>query len=267
MTAIRKEDLVRFENKKAIVTGASRGIGRGIVERLAREGADVLIDGRDERALTQAVDEMRSAGLNVSALAGDVTQDHHIEALVAHAMDTWGRIDILCNNAAFSDAGPVLDLTREQWDRVLAVALTAPFLLSQAVTRHMVAAGGGVILNISSIAAHGADQNVSYAAAKSALLSITRDFAKELGPQGVRCVAVSPGWVDTPMMEEHTPPEMLQKLREGFTRVPMRRLIRVEEVVALCAFAVSDEASGITGCELLVDGGMIADLHVLPTLG
>ncbi|HWI71020.1 MAG TPA: SDR family oxidoreductase [Baekduia sp.] len=260
------KDIMRFDNKTAIVTGGSRGIGRGIVERLAREGAEVLIDGRDATALTLAVKELRAEGLNVSSMAGDVTQDGHIEALVARALDAWGRIDILCNNAAFSDPGTVLDLSRQQWDRVLAVALTAPFFLSQAVARHMVEAGRGVILNVSSVAAHGADDNVNYAAAKSALLSVTRDFAKELGPKGVRCVAISPGWVDTPMVAEHTPPEMLRTLREGFTRVPLRRLITIDEVTALCAFAASDEASAITGCELLVDGGMVADLHVLPTL-
>jgi NAD(P)-dependent dehydrogenase (short-subunit alcohol dehydrogenase family) len=258
---------MRFSDKTAIVTGGSRGIGRGIAGRLAREGAQVLIDGRDQAALQAAVDELRAEGLAVSGLTGDVTQDHHVDALVDRAMELWGRIDILCNNAAFSDPGLVLDLRREQWDRVLTVALTAPFFLSQAVARHMAEAGRGVILNVSSVAAHGADNNVSYAAAKSALLSITRDFAKELGPKGVRCVAISPGWVDTPMMAEHTPPSMLQTLREDFTRVPLRRLVTIEEVVALCTFAASDEASAVTGCELLVDGGMVADLHVLPTLG
>ncbi|HWI74888.1 MAG TPA: SDR family oxidoreductase [Baekduia sp.] len=258
---------MRFDGKTAIVTGGSRGIGRGIVERLGGEGAEVLIDGRDERALDQAVDEMRAAGLDVTALAGDVTQEGHIEALAAHAMKIWGRIDILVNNAAFSDPGPVLELSRAQWDRVLAVALTAPFLLSQAVARHMVGAGSGVILNITSIACHGATNSVNYSAAKTALLSVTRDFATELGPMGVRCVAVSPGWIDTPMMAEHNPPELVERLRSDFARVPLRRLVNVDEVVALCAFAASDEASAITGCELLVDGGMRADLHVLPTLG
>ena len=258
---------MRFEDTSAIVTGGSRGIGRGVAARLAREGARVLIDGRDPDALSQAVGELRGEGLDVHGLAGDVTSDSHVQHLVEYAIDTWGRIDTLVNNAAFSDAAPVLELRREQWDRVFAVAVTAPFLLAQASARHMVKAGRGVILNISSISAHGADGNVSYAAAKAALLSITRDFATELGPKGVRCVAISPGWVDTPMLDLYTPPESLERLRQGgIERIPLRRMLRIDEVSALCAFAASDEASGVTGCELRVDAGVLASLYMLPTL-
>jgi len=258
---------MRFDDKTAIVTGGSRGIGRGVAERLAREGARVLIDARDPRELSRAVAELRGDGLDVHGLPGDVTSDSHIQQLVEYAIDKWGRIDTLVNNAAFSDAAPALELRREQWDRVFAVAVTAPFLLAQASAHHMVAAGRGVILNISSVSAHGADGNISYSAAKAALLSITRDFATELGPKGVRCIAISPGWVDTPMLDRYTPPEMLRRLRQGgIERVPLRRMMTIDEVTALCAFAASDEASGMTGCELRVDGGLLASLYVMPTL-
>ena len=227
----------------------------------------MIVTGRDAAALERAGDDMRDTGHSVWTEAGDVTDDSYVERLVAGAIERWGHVDVLCNNAAFSDPATFLELSREQWDRVIGVALTAPFVLSQRVARHIVEAGRGVILNISSIAAHGADGNTNYAAAKTGLLSLTRDIAAELGPSGVRCVAVSPGWVDTPMMEEHIPGEMLEALRSGkFDRVPIGRLITIEEVAATCAFLASDEASGITGCEVLVDGGMVNTLHVIPTL-
>jgi NAD(P)-dependent dehydrogenase (short-subunit alcohol dehydrogenase family) len=258
---------LRFEGKTAIVTGGSRGIGRGIAERLADEGAEVMITARNAGPLDEAAKEMSAGGRVIVPQTGNVASEADLDRLVEAAMERWGRIDVLFNNAAFSEAEAFLELRRDKWDRVIAAGLTAPFALSQRVARHMVAAKSGVIVNIASIAAHGADGSVAYATAKTGLLALTKDIAAELAADGVRCVAVSPGWVDTPMMEQFTPPELMQTLRDGgFDRVPLRRLITVDEVVATCAFVASDEASGMTGCEVLVDGGLVNSLYVAPTI-
>jgi 3-oxoacyl-[acyl-carrier protein] reductase len=130
----------------------------------------------------------------------------------------------------------------------------------------MVRAGGGAIVNIASIDGHGADGAASYGVAKAGLVHLTKNIAVELGTHGVRCNSISPGYVLTPMVESTTTPELLERMRTAFHRVPIGRTLAVEEVAAACAFLASDEASGITGIDVAVDGGTLADLHILPSL-
>jgi NAD(P)-dependent dehydrogenase (short-subunit alcohol dehydrogenase family) len=258
---------MRFEGKTAIVTGGSRGIGRGIAEHLLAEGAEVMITGRDQNVLERTATEIASDNRVVIPIAGDISEEQHREDLTDAAMERWGRIDALFNNAAFAAAETFLEVSLSHWDRMIACALTAPFALSQRVSRHMVKAGRGVIVNITSVSAHGANGEVSYSAAKTGLLALTRDIAAELGPAGIRCVAVSPGLVDTRMMEEYFSPAVMDGLRkDSFDRAPLGRVIKVAEVAETCLFAASDQASGVTGCEILVDGGLINSLHIAPTL-
>jgi len=253
---------MKFTGRTALVTGSSRGIGKAVALRLAQDGAHVAIVGRTAADLDATVLELTQAGLSVVGIMGDVTSGDEIDRIVDTVIADRGSIDILVNNAATADSAPFLELTREQWERILHSNLTSPFLMAQTVARHMVREGSGVIVNISSISAHGADGMPNYSAAKAGLHSLTRDIASELAPAGVRCITVTPGWVETELVSESVTPEMLHALRTDFRRVPMKRLLRVEEVANVVALAASDEASGVTGCEFVVDGGTLASLYV-----
>ncbi|WP_368680759.1 SDR family NAD(P)-dependent oxidoreductase (plasmid) [Rhodococcus opacus] len=256
---------MKLDGRTALVTGGSRGIGKAIAHRLAREGAHVTIVGRTASSVEATLAEMSAGGLSCAGVVGDVTEPSDIERIVDTVVAQHGTIDILCNNAAAADSAPFLEMTRDQWERILHTNLTSPFLMAQAAARHMVGQRRGVIVNISSISAHGADSMPNYSAAKAGLHSLTRDIATELAPLGVRCVTVTPGWVETELVAESMTPEMLETLRHNFQRVPMKRLLHVEEVAGIVAMVASDDASGVTGSEVVVDGGTLADLHVNAT--
>ena len=257
----------RLQGKTAIITGASRGIGLAIARRFRSEGARVLMTARSENELCAAVAELEPLGQNALFLAGDLADPDEPARIVAEARHRWDHIDVLVNNAGIDHEAPFLEITPEGWVHTLAVMLTAPFRLSQLVGREMVQAGSGAIVNICSIDGRAADgPYASYDVAKAGLLMLTRNVAVELGPQGVRCNSVSPGWVLTPMVESGTPPQVLAEMKHNFARVPIKRLITAEEVAAACAFLASDDASAITGADLTVDGGTEADLYVLASL-
>jgi NAD(P)-dependent dehydrogenase (short-subunit alcohol dehydrogenase family) len=256
----------RFEGKTAIITGGSAGIGLAIAARLATEGAEVLLTGRRPEQLEAAAAELVAQGARVHSLAGDVSAADAPQQIVEAALSRWSRIDVLVNNAGVAHEATFLEIDQEVWDYDLQVMLTAPFRISQHVGREMVKTGGGAIINLASIDGHGADGAASYGVAKAGLIQLTRNIAVELAPHGVRCNSVSPGYVITPMVTSTTTPELLAQMRTSFHRVPLGRTLTVEEVAAACAFLASDEASGITGIDLIVDGGTVADLHIIPSL-
>jgi NAD(P)-dependent dehydrogenase (short-subunit alcohol dehydrogenase family) len=256
----------RFDGKTAIVTGGSAGIGLAVAARLASEGADVLITGRRPGQLEAAVVDLTAQGARVHALAGDVSAPDAPARIVEAALSRWSRIDVLVNNAGIGNEAAFLEIDPEVWNYDLQVMLTAPFRISQRVGREMVSTGGGAIVNLASIDGHGADGAASYGVAKAGLIQLTRNIAVELAPHGIRCNSVSPGYVVTPMVTATTTPELLAQMRTSFDRVPLGRTLTVEEVAAACAFLASDEASGITGIDLVVDGGTLADLHIIPSL-
>lgn len=257
----------RFEGKTAIVTGGSKGLGRTIAGRLAAEGAEVLIGGRKEDDLKQAVAELEADGGSAWWLAGDVADPAVCEGLIEAALERWGRLDVLVNNAGVFDEATFLEIELENWNFVLDVMLKAPFVLSQRAGRAMVENGGGAIVSLSSIDGHDVDGPfTSYSVAKAGLMQLTKNIAVELGDRGVRANTVSPGWALTPMVEAATDAEELEMMKNDFRRVPMKRMVMPEEVAAAVCFLASDEASGITGTDLVVDCGTIADLYILPTL-
>lgn len=257
----------RFEGKAAIVTGGSKGLGRAIAGRLAAEGAEVLLAARDGEDLERAVAEIEAAGGSAWSLRGDVAETGFCERLIDAALERWGRIDVLVNNAGVFDEAPLLEIEEANWDFVLDVMLKAPFLLSRQAAKSMVEHGGGAIVSIASIDGHAVDGPfASYSVAKAGLLQLSKNIAVELGPQGVRSNTVSPGWALTPMVEAATDAEELERMKHDFKRVPLRRMVTPEEVAATVCFLASEEASGITGADLVVDGGTIADLYILPTL-
>ena len=257
----------RFEGKNVIVTGAGQGIGRAIVERFAAEGAEVLLIGRRREPLDKAAEEIGAAGGRAFAYPADVGDPDQVRAAVAAAMARWGRIDVLVNNAGIAEEAPFLEIEEASWDRVLATNLRGAFLIAQRVAQEQVATGGGSIVHIASIDASGGDgPYASYNASKAGLLGLNRTMAFELAPYGIRVNCVSPGFTHTEMTESAVPRELMDYLVNRFHRVPMRRLVKPEEIAAACAFLASDDASAITGIDLTVDCGLTATWHILETL-
>jgi NAD(P)-dependent dehydrogenase (short-subunit alcohol dehydrogenase family) len=257
----------RFTGKTAIVTGGSRGIGRATAERLGREGARVFITGRTASDLDVASASLSKAGVKAIAMVADVTDADALERMVGTALEHWGQIDVLINNAGIAEAGPFLNLERVHWDRLLDVLLTGPCMLAQRCGREMARNGGGAIVNISSFLGHVTDgPYATYGVAKAGLIALTRSIATELAGHGVRCNSISPGFVHTSMTETHASQELIDALNIGFTRVPIGRLLTADEIAAACAFLASEEASGITGVDLLVDGGLMADAYAKPVM-
>ena len=259
--------LRRFEDKTVIVTGGGQGIGKAIAHRFASEGADVLVTGRRLAVLEEAVEEIKEAGGSGWPFEADVREPAAVDSSVAAALERWGRIDVLVNNAGIGEEVPFLEIGIDSWDRVLGTNLRGAFLMSQAVARTQVATGGGAIVHIASIDGSGGDgPYASYNAAKAGLLGLNRTMALELAEHGIRVNSVSPGFTHTEMTESAVPPELMEYLTTRFERVPMRRLVTPAEIAAAVAFLASDDASAITGIDLTVDCGLTANWYILETL-
>ena len=254
----------RFEGKRVIITGAGRGIGRAIAERFAREGAELLLLGRTREPLEETAG---LCGERAAVHVADVSRAADVQGAVDAAIERWGAIDVLVNNAGIDDETPFLEMEEERWNAVIGTNLTGVFLMSQRVARSMRDTGGGVILHNISIDASGGDGTfASYNASKAALLGLNRTMALELAQHGIRVNGVSPGFTHTEMTERAVGPKLMQYLNGSFDRVPLRRLVRTDEIAAAFAFLASDDASAITGQNLTVDGGLTANWYILETL-
>jgi NAD(P)-dependent dehydrogenase (short-subunit alcohol dehydrogenase family) len=259
--------LRRFEGKNVIVTGAGQGIGRAIADRFAAEGADVMLVGRRGEPLQRALQEIEAAGGTAHVHVADVSRSTDVDRAVRAVVDACGRIDVLVNNAGIAEEKPFLEIEDESWDRVVATNLRGAFLMARAVAREQVRVGAGSIIHIASIDGSGGDgPYASYNASKAGLLGLSRTMALELGPAGVRVNCVSPGFTHTEMTEVGVPAGTMDYLLNRFDRVPMRRLVRPDEIAAACAFLASDDASAITGIDLTVDCGLTANWYILETL-
>ena len=256
-----------FAGRAVIVTGGGRGIGQATARAFAAEGAELLVLGRTVAALEETVAQITADGGHAWLLPCDVTDEAQVDEAVARAAARWGRIDVLVNNAGVDDDTPFLEIDRGRWRDVIDTNLTGVFLMSQAVAREMAKAGGGVILHTASIDASGGDgPYAAYNASKAGLLGLNRTLALELAAHGIRSNCVSPGFTHTVMTEKAVGPKLLEYLNGSFARVPIKRLIRPEEVAQAFLFLASDQASAITGIDLRVDGGLTANWYILETL-
>jgi NAD(P)-dependent dehydrogenase (short-subunit alcohol dehydrogenase family) len=240
-----------FAGRVAIVTGAARGLGRAIAERLHARGASVAVNVRDrERAASAA----REIGERTLAVEGDVAAAGVPAEIVRRTLDRFGRVDILINNAALPLTTRFEQLTIDEWRQALEVNLTAPFLLIKAVLPAMKAQQYGRIINISSTAGRMVSTlgGAHYTTSKTGLLGLTRAAAKELGRYGVTVNAVCPGMIDTELTRETAAPDVLNRLAHGY---PVPRLGTSLEVADLVCFAASEAAGYVTGASLDINGG------------
>jgi NAD(P)-dependent dehydrogenase (short-subunit alcohol dehydrogenase family) len=243
-----------LRDRVAIVTGASQGIGRAIALALARVGADLVVCSRRPAALKPVADEVRALGRRALAVECDVADAGQVDDVVGQATGTFGRIDLLVNNAGYRIRSPLEALPRREWDAMIGTNLTGVFLFCQAAGRVMIRQKSGTIVNVTSVAGRtGTRGMAAYAAAKAGVTVLTQSLGAEWAKHGIRVNAVAPGPVETEGVLEvwKTPAMIAQAARE----VPLGRLGRPEEIARAVVFVASDEASFMTGETLYVSGG------------
>jgi NAD(P)-dependent dehydrogenase (short-subunit alcohol dehydrogenase family) len=242
----------RLDGKTAIVTGAARGIGEAIALRFASEGANLALCDLNLEGVTETAQAAETHGVRTVVQRTDVSDREQIEALVSGAIEAFGTVDVLVNNAGMFYNAPFEEQTDEQWDTIMAVNVKSVFMLSQAVIRHWLAAErGGSIVNLASISASVAFVNSSaYCTTKAAVASLTRCLALEYGPKGIRANSMAPGIIDTAML-----PSQEDNERWAREKLPLQRLGTPADVADVALFLASDESRYVTGDMIYVDGG------------
>jgi 3-oxoacyl-[acyl-carrier protein] reductase len=251
---------MKLEGKVAIVTGASRGIGKAIAKTLASEGARVVVNyvhGASEA--NRAVEEIKAAGGKAMAVAADVSEKNQAGRLVDETVKAFGRLDVLVNNAGVLMSGTILDTTEEDWDRVMAVNLKGPFNCMQAAAKIMVRQKSGKIINVSSISGLGGAPKgeLAYSCSKAGLINMTAVAALDLGSYGINVNCIAPGWIVTDMVIRHTGSEAkFNEVKELKTKQSMiGRVGDPQDIASLALFLASDESNFITGQVIVADGG------------
>lgn len=247
---------IDLSGRTALVTGGSRGIGRAVGALLARAGARVAVNYlRDERSANSFVAEIRAAGGEAMALAGDVSDPGEARQLVRDVVAAWGRLDIFVNNAGIweedSAGGGELDV----WDRTIAVNLRGAYLVTDAAVPHLEKSGGAIVFVSSTAGQRGEAEHSAYASTKGALISYTKSLAAELGPRGIRVNCVAPGWVETDLTREAlSDPERRRRIEES---IPLGHVAQPDEIAGPVLFLVSDLARHLQGEVLNVNGGSV----------
>ncbi|WP_409368336.1 3-oxoacyl-[acyl-carrier-protein] reductase [Lysinibacillus sp. 38-6] len=245
----------KLEGKVAVVTGASRGIGRAIALKLAEEGAKVIVNYSGSQAKAEeVVAAIQANGGEALAVQASVSKTEEVSALMDAAVKTFGSLDILVNNAGITRDNLLMRMKEDEWDDVLDTNLKGVFLCTKAVTRQMMKQRAGRIINISSIVGvAGNAGQANYVAAKAGVIGLTKTTAKELASRNILVNAIAPGFIETEMTEQ-LPEDIKQSM---LTQIPLAKLGQPEDIAKAVAFLASDEANYMTGQTLHIDGGMV----------
>lgn len=245
---------MRLKDKVAVITGAAKGIGAKTAEIFVKEGAKVVVADFDQEAGENLTAKLKQNGAEAIFIKVNVAETESAEQLIEKSLEAFGRIDILINNAGITADGWLVKMTEEAWDRVIDVNLKGVFNCSKAAAKIMMEQGKGVIINTTSVVGlYGNMGQSNYAASKFGVIGLTKTWAKELAPRGVRVNAVAPGYTMTAMMET-VPEKLLNSLKE---KTPLQRLGEPEDVAYAYLYLASDEAAYVNGEILSVDGGLV----------
>ena len=245
---------MRLENKTAIVTGASRGIGRAIAEQFGKEGASLVLCSRHLDAVQRVAEDLQEQGVQVAVTEADISVKAQVESLIDFALKQYARIDILVNNAGITRDALLIRMKDEDWDQVIQTNLTGASYTIRAAARVMMKQRHGTIINISSVVGLiGNAGQANYAAAKAGLIGLTKSAAKELARRGIRVNAIAPGFIQTDMTAR-----LASQDQEAYiAQIPLGAYGTPEDVAYAALFLASDESRYITGQVLQVDGGMV----------
>ena len=251
-------EIFSLEGKVALVTGASRGIGRAIALGFAEAGADVAVAARTESDLETLAKEIDTLGRKAVVIPTDIRSRDAIQSMIDKTVEQLGKLDILVNNAGGSNfMSPIVGLRPEGWDKLRTLNLDSVFHATQIGAQAMLASGGGSIIQIASVAGLQGAQGLSpYSAAKAGVILMSQAVAKELAGSDIRVNSIAPGWIDTPLNEWMTSDE--GTLHEAEKMIPMGRIGKAEEIVGGAIYLASDASSFVTGTTLIIDGGQLA---------
>ncbi len=249
---------MEFQDKTVVVTGSTQGIGREIAMKFAAEGANLIVNGinvpEQEELAKSACAEIEKLGGHGAYILGDVSKPEDTDALIKFAMETFGKIDVIVNNAGITRDNLIMRMSEAEWDSVLSVNLKGAFNVIKSASRTLMKQRSGVIVNMASVSGvMGNAGQANYSASKAGLIGLTKTVAKEFAPRGIRCNAIAPGFIQTAMTDK-----LKDEIKESYMKsIPLGKFGQVEDIANLAVFLSGDKAKYITGQVINVDGGLV----------